>query len=289
MIVLQVDAGLCNRLRAIHSAVILAEKLDRPLHVCWRATHDCGAPFEDLFQQTPAFVVNSEEGKRIMGRYESPQKHSQILRGITRLAGQQECLRDIDDLYFYNKYGGKLMDEPFERLAQRSVIYIRTVHSFLYGREIDYLQPNPDSMQKIEAITDKYSDHTIGIQIRRCAYKPAARSPYELFLQFMRNELDRLPQTKFFIATDCSDTKSRLKAEFGECVLENPDVVFERDSISGLQSAVVDLWCLSRTNKVMGTAASSFGEFAALIGGVPLERLEYPREGERPKGYIVRR
>ena len=49
-IFLKTKGGLCNRLRAIDSAIILSKKIDKKLIVIWENNNDLGANFKDLFE-----------------------------------------------------------------------------------------------------------------------------------------------------------------------------------------------------------------------------------------------
>ena len=55
VLVLEVNAGLCNRIRAFVSGLCWAEKLNRRLVVCWPDEKpECAATFSNLFQALEA-------------------------------------------------------------------------------------------------------------------------------------------------------------------------------------------------------------------------------------------
>ena len=57
MLIIQPIGGLCNRMRAINSALVLAKKQNKKLKVIWFVNAELGCPFEELFEKTDAFTV----------------------------------------------------------------------------------------------------------------------------------------------------------------------------------------------------------------------------------------
>ena len=49
------------------------------------------------------------------------------------------------------------------------------------------------------------------------------------------------------------------------------DAELQRNTLTGMQDAVVDLWCLAATSLVVGSYYSSFSDTATELGGQPLE------------------
>jgi hypothetical protein len=47
-----------------------------------------------------------------------------------------------------------------------------------------------------------------------------------------------------------------------------------RKSVGGIQDAAIDLWILSRTQKILGSYRSSFSETASEIRGIPLKIIK---------------
>ena len=57
MLIIQPVGGLCNRMRSINSARILAKKRNEKLLVIWFVNAELGCPFERIFEPTDAFRV----------------------------------------------------------------------------------------------------------------------------------------------------------------------------------------------------------------------------------------
>ena len=63
MLIIQPIGGLCNRMRAINSAMVLAKKQNKKLKVIWNVNAELGCPFEELFEPTDAFTVMNISSK----------------------------------------------------------------------------------------------------------------------------------------------------------------------------------------------------------------------------------
>jgi len=64
-----------------------------------------------------------------------------------------------------------------------------------------------------------------------------------------------------------------MRSAFGDRVVTS-DHEASRDSVDGIREGLADMWSLSRTQRIYGSAGSSFSVMAARVGGTPLEILE---------------
>lgn len=85
----------------------------------------------------------------------------------------------------------------------------------------------------------------------------------------MHAEIDIDPTTRFFVATDDPVEEACMRDTFGHRVFAHPKRL-TRNRPDGIRDALVDLLCLFRTRRVIGSFYSSFSEAAAEIGGVEL-------------------
>jgi hypothetical protein len=83
------------------------------------------------------------------------------------------------------------------------------------------------------------------------------------------------PRTRFYLATDCQDTKQELISQFGDRIITGEEPV-DRASISGMQHALVELFALSRTGYLFRSHFSSFSRTAAEIGHIPSHVIGRP-------------
>ena len=86
----------------------------------------------------------------------------------------------------------------------------------------------------------------------------------------MAGELEARPDVRFFLATDDAEIKRRLLDRFGEDRIITARMELRRDSQEGMKGAVLDLFALSRTEKIIGSYYSSYSEIAAELGGIEL-------------------
>ncbi len=82
--------------------------------------------------------------------------------------------------------------------------------------------------------------------------------------------LQQRPTIKFYISTDSDKILNNLKSIYKEKVFSGA-VQLARHTTEGIISALVDLYCLSKSKKVLGSFDSSFSQMAAKMGNVPLE------------------
>ena len=126
-------------------------------------------------------------------------------------------------------------------------------------------------MDVVDSYRNQFNSHTIGLHIRRTDNAESiAKSPTSLFINKVREEIDQHDDTSIFLATDSTAVKKEFIDAFGARII-TPQEEACRDSISGIRGGVVDLWTLASTQKIYGSAGSSFSPMAASIGGVPLE------------------
>ena len=240
VLTIEVLAGMANRLRALVSAICLAEDLDRNLHVIWSANDPaCMARFESLWERSslPRWVTEDmgpllEPGVMVL----SPSDMEEyVKRGDTRPIRSYGHFHQTD--------------------APRWLTYLRK------------LQPTIHLAPQLN--TPFFSDPVaiVGVHIRRGDHMKARKeSPLEAFLVAMHAEP---PTTKFFLATDDATERRAIEAEFPGRVW-SPATTLSRMTQKGMQDAVVDFIGLSRCSKILGSYDSSFSQLASLYGNKAL-------------------
>ncbi|MCF2609404.1 hypothetical protein I6E75_03920 [Prevotella copri] len=66
------------------------------------------------------------------------------------------------------------------------------------------------------------------------------------------------------------EVKESLKSKYPNRIITLMDDT-DRNSLEGMKFAMVDLFCLSKTRKIIGNVASSYSQIAAEIGGIEIE------------------
>ena len=85
----------------------------------------------------------------------------------------------------------------------------------------------------------------------------------------MKQELEADPATMFYLATDDMEEEKRLREAFPGRILSNENRCLRRDSIDGMHDALLDLYCLASTRKIIGSFFSSFTDIAADMHHIP--------------------
>lgn len=136
------------------------------------------------------------------------------------------------------------------------------------------LRPRPDLQARIDRLAGAFPPHIVGVHVRRTDHTAAmSRSTPEKFRRAMEEEIRRAPDVRFYLSTDDERLKRDWLAAWPRRIVAQPTAA-GRDSLAGMREAVVDLWCLAATRKVLGSFHSSFSDTAAEIGGIPLATIQ---------------
>lgn len=259
MIVLRPGSGLCNRLRAMGSAIKLAREVSADLRVEWfrcpirRWAARCGmrAGFCDLFDPIDGIDVR----ERIVVRNEFP--------WVKRIYSSSNP--------FFSGEENRQEFAQFVKTSPSQTRWLWTCFAFYPNDDFSWLQPRKELRARIESGAAGFGDRCIGLHIRRTDNKNSAQySPLSLFTAKIEDEIAKDEGVRFFVSTDDESIKAELRQRYGSRIL-SCEQVGARYTIKGEQDAVVDLFLLARTNKLYGSFWSSFSEVAAQIGKIPLE------------------
>lgn len=243
------------------SGIYLNENYGCQFEVQWEKTYECFADFSDLFEpikDIPAYPLNNLYLKR----------------------------GTIANLYFPNllrKFrfdasfkGKKIADLDFCKLTNgKKNIYITSYNRFC-PHEIKesvsrYFIPIPELQKKISQITDTYQGNVIGVHIRRTDNVKAIRNnPLEQFFSSMDREIEKNSQVRFYLATDSDDVKTRAKERYKDRII-TLELSLSRENKTGMQDAVVDLYCLAATSKIIGCTHSTYSLMASWIHNAQLQ------------------
>ena len=228
---------MANRLRALVSAMCLAEDLSLNLQIIWSVNDPaCMAKFETLFDtmRLPNWMT--------VAISPAPENSTEVLSPEDLELWLSKPPKPI------RSYG-----HFYQKDAQRWLKYLRS------------LKPHPSI--HIPLVTPMM----VGIHIRRGDHMKSKRfSPLQAFIQVMQEQPKFI---NFVVATDSMTEREALQVLFGERVTF-PSTSLSRMTQSGMNSAVSDFIALSLCSKIYGSYASSFSELAAMYGGVPLQVIK---------------
>ena len=260
-------AGLCNRMRVMASAYACARELGYPARVLWCGRNkDCKVRFDSLFQPVTQPDLTVVETNALYS--ETSSKRHLYLPSILRRLRYEKVYAN----YNFRNPGDRpslreqiAMDKPEKRFA------IYSMHQCGPNYPLTRLfRPVEEIEEQVKALFPDGAP-VIGVHIRRTDHQEAIKhtsvSRYE---EVMAGELEARPDVRFFLATDDAEIKRRLLDRFGEDRIITARMELRRDSQEGMKGAVLDLFALSRTEKIIGSYYSSYSEIAAELGGIEL-------------------
>ncbi len=252
MFILAPIGGLCNRIRAINSARVLAEKRGQDLHVIWNVNPELGCPFEELFQPTDAFTL-----RNIHSKWDPVKLFYQL---SSKQIGNEEIRGNRDENGLHEDYCNSLPTR----------LYIATEEHFFKNPDYSPFTPSKEIRQKADRLLDKAGGRKVGIHIRRTDNKPAiSGSSTDAFVRAMEREIAASDDTIFYLATDDPAEEAALRERFGDRIISNTERDLSRNTVSGIRDALVDLICLSETEQIIGSYYSSFTDIAADMHKIP--------------------
>lgn len=143
---------------------------------------------------------------------------------------------------------------------------------------VDIFKPLKEISNRVEGYKKRFSPHTIGMHIRRTDnLESIEKSPLNLFVDTIKQEIKTHADTKIFLATDDQQTKSTLMLQFGERILTSREEA-TRGNLVGITDGLADMLTLASTQMIYGSAGSSFSEMASKIGNTPLYILSVSQQ-----------
>ena len=258
--------GLANRMRSIHSAISLCE--NDKMQIYWFKDQGLNCRFEHIFKPIPLpYVTLKEASIWDKALFDRPRKKNLHIPRLYQKLCFDACLYEQETQEGY-------LDFQQWKKKHRSV-YLASYNQFFQPTQHlkNLFIPIESIQERINHICSEYIKQVIGIHIRRGDHDIAIqKSPIELFIAEMEQEIEKEPLTNFFLATDSEKEKAILTKRFGNRIITSKDAA-NRNTTEGIQQAVVDLYALSRTNKILGSFYSSFSEIAAQIGSCGLNIL----------------
>lgn len=243
MLVIRVQGGFCNRLRAIVSAALWAEDLGTGLVIYWpeEPGHMACRIDEILVPRTIPGIVKF---------------HTGYIRNARQVLSHEE-MESVLQVQ-------RLMPSSEIRIESYSIF-----HNDFHSRGIKILrriQIHPS----IQKMTEGVKDGLVGIHIRRTDHvKCIEASPLALFEEY----LEKADRGNFYLATDDAEVKAAFKEKFTKHFIASPVVKLGRLSKEQQIHGIIDWLLLQKCTKIVASQGSSFSELAAWRAGIPLEVL----------------
>jgi len=271
MIYIEPQGGLANRMRVIASALELQEKTGKQVVCYWVPKTELNARFEDLF--LPIDLLSIGDTIPFHNRFLKSSFHTNpikylVAKSLIKISDVDIVLedKDVHQLIYKNKR------DIVNMFQKKHAIYFKTCETF-YGRlsSVVYFKPITAIQLKIEEITSKLTSPVVGLHIRRTDNSQSKlNSPTELFIQKIDKQLKEEPNTSFYLATDDEQEEKYLKDSYGARIITHQKIL-DRNSLQGVQDAIVDMYCLAATDTIWGSYWSSFSEMAARLGNKKID------------------
>lgn len=253
--------GLCNRINAISSCIKFVENTDVKLKIFWENNVDLTADFLDLFEPIKIENVSFIKLKWYHIIYFRARKRNLFIPRVLR------SILSINQIENWSSKQGNLRDK-----INGSKNYLSTCHSIgNKGRISDVFKPIAFLNEELRSLQEKFSKKTIGVHIRRGDHISAIKaSPIENFYIKMDEEIAKDENTVFYLATDSKEIKRSLEKRYQGKIISY-DMPLTRKSKFGMFGAIIDLWALSLTGKIIGTKLSMFSLVASEINETKLD------------------
>lgn len=266
-------SGLSNRLRVIASCVKLARETGKHLYIYWESNQYLNASYGELFKVLPGITVRKPPLRYKLWLY-----LNSLSPKINFLEKLYLKIFNFDFVFFDNMarlvWHNKMDIEKEVAKSKNCLIFTCQELNYFDLEDYQLFLPTLELQNHIEAKTMTFSSNTFGIHIRSTDNEEAKReSPYEIFEERIEEELRLDSKATFFLSTDNVQYQEALLKKFGSAKIFFHEKEFRRDITQGIKDAVIDLFCLSKTNKIYGSYYSSFSYVAGRIGNTPVEVL----------------
>ena len=264
--------GLANRMRVIDSAYRFCKTYNKKFVICWERDQVVNCPFNKLFN--PLAYLKESHSYRYVRLLHKLERHFGLVRWFVQVLERCHILKifkeeQYEELRAFTKKGGNKF--LWVIVESYSVFYRTEEDDFLR----DLFQLNDLMSQRLKNETKAFKTNVIGVHVRRTDNKDSIeRSPLELFIKRMREEIIKDPEAQFYVASDDPSVKEQLLQIFGKKHVVIPTGIIDRDSEEGISQALIEMCTLSKTNHILGSYYSSFSEIASSMGNVKLEVLK---------------
>jgi len=244
MFYIKPQGGLGNRLRVIASAYKLCREINETATIVWDVNSALKCDYRKLFVLNTKIITIKNRTINTFNKY----------------------LYAAYDKFAYKEFGktNNAIDVKYKMLT--------TCYNFYDAHDYYFLSPAVSVKNRVTELLKKYDGkRVVGVQIRRNDNKQSILvSPTCLFTNKIDEELRKVPNSVFYLATDDITTRKELIGKYGDRIIHNPTNQVRRDSEEGMFDAAVDLFALSKCQKIYGSYYSSFCEVASDIGGCEL-------------------
>lgn len=253
--------GLANRMRALASAFVLASDLGREPVAVWHKDRLLNARFSDIFKTEDLPFTLIEPGDAEFNLfYEAPRKKNLYISSLTACVARRKIMNldyAVEDDVF----------KEFIRNLDKDVIINSGLEFAGFSHDLlnALFRPKDSILQLKNEILGNHCPQ-VSVQIRRTDNKESIEnSPVRLFEEKIVSEIEKNKDVFIFAATDCQETKDRLKSHFPHNIIVNPREA-RRNTLGGIEDAAAEMYIMAGCQRIYGSYYSSFSEMASRIG-----------------------
>lgn len=264
--------GLANRMKAIDAAISLTQEVGAALRIVWFKDQGLNCRFNQLFSPLDLPNVTVKEASVAdLFLLDRPRRKNFHLPSLFQRLQFSDCIYEEQATQlFYRQFDFPTWLKQHKRAYLASCVYF---YSKPQEQRFRHFRPIPALQQQIDHLCAPFL-HTIGVHIRRTDNAASiAQSPTELFISRMEEEIQRDASCTFYLATDSETDKALLKQRFGKRLFTSPQPTV-RNTPNGIQAALIELYALSHTQRILGSAQSSYSETAAQLSDIICEIIK---------------
>ena len=262
-------------MRVAAATAAMAARLQAPVRVLWMEQWGMRCRFDALFEPAPL----SEIGGHPFELRDATWRESLLMaRPQRRNLNLPRLMQRIlfSDVIFSERVMPLRM-EGFDFLNWAKAGGRRLMHAYrdFYRWDLSLLPqlfvPTPEITALIDQRCATFSNNPIGVHVRRTDNQESIDdSPLKLFFQHIDTCIAQHDDTTIYLATDDEATKTSMRQRYNHRIITSPTQA-DRESTAGIIEGLVEMYTLSRTNHIYGSAGSTFSEMAAAIGQKPFE------------------
>lgn len=284
-VVCEPTSGLASRIYVLAEAYKLAKDTGHELVIVWQKTSDCDCYYKDVFDtrqfaDVPMRVYEYDFFNFKLKDLKGGARATDILRiakeVLVRAASKMKYtittkkLKNECSLLKNSYQDGNFLLDPVA--AEDKSCYIEAYNCITGIHDLSDIIFKQSYVDRAAQVLNGNEDRCIGVHIRRTDHKPATEeSLTSSFVARIRAILEENPGYLFYVSTDDLTEQETLIQQFGEHIIFQKGKVLSRSSQEGMESAVIDMLCLSRTKYILGSYSSIFSRFSAEYGNVELK------------------
>ena len=242
-IILRVQGGFCNRLRAIVCGCLWAEDLNTKLVIYWpEETGHMPCSIQEILDITTIpYLVGYQNGYIRNARQVLSHADMESVLSVQPMLKSDEIRIESYSIFH----------EDLLHKTERALGILRQIQVAQSIQNIAKYEPGVKEC--------------VGMHIRRTDHvKCIIATPLEKFGWYVENS----PGQKFFLATDDAEVKKMFVEKYK---MLSPVHTLGRHTKEQQYNGIIDWMLLQRCTRIVASSGSSFSELAAWRAGIPLE------------------